>query len=61
MKEHIKTIHSSGGGIYGLGVIGAIFYYVQHAASFSDGLWGIFKAIFWPAFFVYKAIELWKF
>lgn len=59
MKNHMNTVNnSSGGAVYGLGLIGALFYYMQHATSFSNGLLGIFKAIFWPAFFVYKAIEM---
>ena len=54
--------HGGGGGaVYGLGLVGAVVYYIQHAASFQDGLFGIVKAIFWPALFVYKVIDLLKF
>lgn len=59
MNTHVQTIKtSSGNAVYCLGVIGAVAYYLQHASSFSDGLWGLFKAFFWPAFFVFKAIEM---
>lgn len=62
MHNHIHTVHkSSGGMVYSVGMIGAAFYYLQHATSFQNALVGIFKALFWPAFFVYKAIELWQF
>jgi hypothetical protein len=51
---------SSCGGAYGLGFLGALVYYFQHAASFQAGLLGLLKAIVWPAIFVYKALELLK-
>lgn len=46
--------------IYGLGVIGALIYFIQSAASFWEGILGIVKAIFWPAVLVYKVLELLK-
>ncbi len=48
------------GGIYGLAFIGAAVYYIQHAATFWEGLLGIVKALFWPAMLIYKALELLK-
>lgn len=45
-------------GIYGLAFIGAAFYYIQHAATFWDGVVGVVKAIFWPAVLMYKLLEL---
>lgn len=61
MKKHFENASNSGGGaVYCLGLIGALFYYVQHADSITAGLLGILKALVWPAFFVYKAIELLK-
>jgi len=47
-----------GGGMYGLGFLGALIYYLQHATSFWMGLLGIVKAIFWPGFLVYH-LMLW--
>lgn len=41
------------GGAYGLGLIGALVYYLQHAATFGDGVIGFFKALVWPAMLVY--------
>lgn len=48
------------GGIYGLAVLGAAVYYVQHARTLVEGLIGIAKALFWPAMLMYKVIELLK-
>jgi hypothetical protein len=61
VNKHVQTInHSGGGAVYGMGFLGAVIYYLQHADSIQSALFGFFKAIFWPAFFVYKAIELMK-
>ncbi len=43
--------------VYGLGLIGALVYYLQHAATFWAGVLGIFKAVFWPAMLIYKLLE----
>jgi len=45
---------SCGGGIYGLGFIGAAVFYIQGATLFWDGVLGVLKAIVWPAFLIYK-------
>ena len=55
MKNNAGT-----GGLYGLGVLGALVYFIQTSTSFLDGLIGIFMAIFWPAVVVYKVLELLK-
>lgn len=46
-----------GGGIYGLGFIGALIYFIQQATSFWMGAIGVMKAIVWPAVCVYKMLE----
>jgi hypothetical protein len=43
--------------VYGLGLLGAWFYYLTHAATFWLGVLGIFKGIFWPAFVVYEVLK----
>ncbi|MFH1536248.1 MAG: hypothetical protein ABIC96_04255 [Patescibacteria group bacterium] len=48
------------GAVYGLGLVGAVVYYVQHAADFSQGAFGILKAFVWPAMLVYKFLEFFK-
>ena len=48
-----------GGGtsaVYGLGLIGALVYYWQHAAGFWAHIWAIVEAILWPAFLVYHLL-----
>ncbi len=46
------------GGLYGLGFLGAAFFFIGHATSFWMGVVGFFQALVWPAFLVY---ELFKF
>lgn len=46
--------------VYGLGFVGALVFYIQHAKSFGDGLLGVIKAMVWPALMVYKAISVLK-
>jgi len=44
--------------IYGMAFLGALVYFIQHASSFWEGVLGVFKAIFWPGFILYKVLEL---
>lgn len=54
-----KVVNNSGSGaIYGLGIIGAFIYYMQHATGFWTVIWGIVKAVFWPGVLVYEALKL---
>jgi hypothetical protein len=48
------------GSVYGMAVIGAAVYYIQHAATFWGGVLGIFKAVFWPAVLMYKFLAFLK-
>jgi len=43
--------------VYGLGLIGAMVYYLGHAATFWMGVLGFFKAIVWPAMLVYEMMK----
>lgn len=52
--------HAGSGAIYGMGMLGALVYFIQHATSFVNGIWGVIEAIFWPAVVVYKVLELFK-
>ena len=51
---------AAGGGIYGLGLIGAAVYFIGHAASFWLGVLGLLKAIVWPAFLVWGVLNFIK-
>lgn len=57
-KKDWKMNYDGGSGaVYGLGVIGALIYFLQHATTFWIGVLGILKSFVWPAFFVYKLCE----
>ena len=51
-----KQNSAAGGAVYGLGLIGAMVYYIQHADSFTAGVIGFLKAIVWPAMMVYRLL-----
>ncbi|MFI5263058.1 MAG: hypothetical protein ACHQM6_00925 [Candidatus Kapaibacterium sp.] len=55
-KKMNKNVGASSGA-YGLGLIGALVYYIQHATSFGDGILGFLKALIWPAMLVYNLLE----
>jgi hypothetical protein len=48
---------AGGGAVYGLGLIGALVYFIQSATSFWDGLYGVFQSVVWPAYLVYGALH----
>lgn len=48
--------HGQSNAIYGLGVIGALFYFLSSATSFTMVLLGIGKSIFWPAILMFKLL-----
>ena len=53
------TSPRAGGGnaVYGLGLIGALVYYIQHAHGFWPVVLGILKALVWPAFVIYDLLK----
>lgn len=59
-KKWHKVNSGSSGAVYGLGFVGAALFYIQHATTFGMGVIGVLKAIVWPAFVVYKLVELLK-
>ena len=60
MQTIRRRVYTSAAPVYGLGLIGAAVYFIQHAGSFWIGVLGFLKAIVWPAFVVYKALEYFK-
>ncbi|HXX54987.1 MAG TPA: hypothetical protein VEI81_02710 [Methanoregula sp.] len=56
MKKHM-CCHGSGGALYGLGFLGALWYYLTTATSLLGGVLGVIKAILWPAFLVYGLLK----
>jgi len=54
----VKNVYRHGGdAVYGLGLIGAAVYYIQHATTFTMGLLGVLKAIVWPAIVLYNLLD----
>ncbi len=56
-KVRNTRVHGACGGIYFLGFIGAVIYYIQTATSFWLGVLGFLKALVWPAFLVYELLK----
>jgi len=56
MKKHM-CCHGSGGALYGLGFLGALWYYLTTATSLLAGVLGFFKALLWPAFLIYGVLK----
>jgi hypothetical protein len=52
-----STRGGGGGAVYGLGLIGALVYYIQAADGFWSVILGILKAFVWPAFVVYDLLK----
>jgi len=59
-KRHHHHHRDSGNVIYGLGVVGALFYFLQSAKTFGTVVIGIGKAIFWPAILIFKLLTYLK-
>jgi hypothetical protein len=57
-KKNSMNTQGFFGGFYGMAFFGAVVYYIQHAATFWEGILGFFKALFWPAFIMHKVLEL---
>jgi hypothetical protein len=53
-------VDNSGASIYGLALLGAVVYFIQHATSFWEGVLGVIEAIFWPGVILYKVLEMLK-
>lgn len=47
-----------GNAIYGLGIIGAAWYFISNAFGFWAGFTGFLKAMVWPVFLVYEAFKM---
>ncbi|MFZ2125566.1 MAG: hypothetical protein WA087_03055 [Candidatus Saccharimonadales bacterium] len=56
-KYYRKNNIHRGEAVYGLGIIGALFYYWGMASSFWLFALGLLKAFFWPAFLVYELFK----
>ena len=52
-----KHTYAHQSALYGLGIIGAAIYYISIATTFWVGVLGVLKAIVWPVFLVYEALQ----
>ena len=62
-KNKNRKTSASGGSsdaVYGLALIGAAIYFIQHASGFWEVVLAILKAFVWPAILIYKALEFLK-
>ena len=60
MDKQDKRWHrnaGAGNAVYGLGLIGALVFYLRAADGFWTGVLGVLKAIVWPAFLVYDLLH----
>lgn len=60
-KWQMSGGNASVGMVYGLGFIGAVIYYIQHADTFLLGVIGVLKAFVWPALVVYRLFQYFGF
>lgn len=60
--KRAKTVvnNSTPGILYGLGFVGALIYFLQHADGFWNFVLGFLEAIVWPAIVIYHALESFK-
>jgi len=56
-KKKRYGVECSGGAFYGLGFIGALWYYIATSTGFWNMLLGVLKALVWPAFVVYHLMK----
>lgn len=56
-KARANRCAGGGSAVYGLGLIGALVYYLQHADGFWSVILGILKTLVWPAFVVYDLLK----
>ncbi|HXV27098.1 MAG TPA: hypothetical protein VD862_03710 [Candidatus Paceibacterota bacterium] len=55
----MKHISCAGGSsVYGIGMLGGIWWAIRGYETFGSFLVDLLQAVFWPAVFVYKAFGL---
>lgn len=57
---HSRGFNRGGSGdspLYGIGLIGAAFYFLPGSNGLSEWLWHIFQTITWPGFLVYHLLQ----
>ena len=59
-NNYSEKIVQQSSAVYGIGLIGALVYFIGQAPSFWMGALGILKALVWPAILVYKILDFLK-
>ena len=59
-NHYTKKVVQQSSAVYGIGLIGALVYFIEHAVGFWMGALGILKALIWPALLVYKILDFFK-
>jgi hypothetical protein len=57
MNKKMQTSAPAANVVYGMGFIGAAIYFIINATSFWMGVFGILKAIVWPAIIIFQALK----
>lgn len=57
-NKKVDSTHGSAGALYFVGFVGSLVYWMQAAVGFGAVITGILKAMVWPAFIVYKLLEM---
>lgn len=52
--------NNAAGAVYGLGFVGALIYFLEHATTLAMALLGILKALVWPGILIYKVLGFLK-
>ena len=56
MAKEISS-NAPAGAVYGLGLIGAAVYFISTATGFWMGVFGVIKALVWPAILIFDAFK----
>lgn len=57
ITKNVTVNRGGGNAVYGLGMLGALVFYIQQVSGFWPVIAAIFKGIFWPAFVVYDLLR----
>lgn len=57
-NQTVRTSSAPGSFIYLVSVVGAAVYFIGEADGFWAGVLGLLKAFVWPAFVVYRGLDL---
>lgn len=52
-----KNYYGCSQAVYGIGFVGALFYFIGQATGFWMGVLGFLKAIIWPGYIVFGLLK----